>query len=123
MTPTHILSIGSDSSLMSSRSLILRSAGYFVHEAYTIAKAINLVEMDSIDAVLICHTIPKDDQRVLISVVRQKRRLMPVLCIRSNTCETVPRTCTAVDNQSELLLHTVKLATTHRYGFGGPNDQ
>jgi len=110
-TPPHILSVGANPTLMSSRSLILRSAGYLVEEAYTVGKAINLVAGDSIDAILICHTIPQDDQKVLISFVREKRRLMPVLCIRSNTYETAPRTCVAVDNDPEELLKSLKMAT------------
>lgn len=80
-------------------------------EAYTVGKAINLAAADSIDAVLICHTIPRDDQRVLISAVREKRGLMPILCIRSYAYESAPRTCTAVDNDPEALLKTLKLAT------------
>jgi DNA-binding response OmpR family regulator len=109
--PPHILSVGNEATLMSSRTLILRGAGYLVDETYTVQKAITLVEADSIDAVLICHTIPIDEQRLLISVVRQKRRLMPVLCIRSHAYETAPRTCVAVDNEPEALLKTLKLAT------------
>jgi DNA-binding response OmpR family regulator len=109
--PPHILSVGNNPILMASRSLLLRGAGYAVDEAYTIDKAISLVEADSIDAVLICHTIPREDQQVLIATVREKRRLMPVLCIRSNSYETAPRTCTAVDNEPEALLATLKLAT------------
>ena len=110
-TPPHILSVGANPTLMSSRSLILRSAGYSVEEAYTVDKAISLVEADSIAAMLICHTIPKDKQLWLISAVREKRRLMPVLCIRSYAYETAPRTCVAVDNAPEELLKTLKLAT------------
>ena len=111
-TPPHILSVGNDSTLMASRTLILRGAGYFVEEAYTVDKAINLVEADSIDAMLICHTIPQDDQKALISFVREKRRLMPVLCIRAFPYQSAPRTCTAVDHEPEALLHALKLAIT-----------
>lgn len=110
-TPPHILSVGNDPILMASRSLILRGAGYLVEEAYTVDKAISLVEADSIDAMLICHTIARNDQQVLISAVREKRRLMPILCLRSYAYESVPRTCTAVDNDPEVLLNRVKLAT------------
>jgi DNA-binding response OmpR family regulator len=97
---------------MASRTLILRGAGYFVEEAYTVDKAINLLAADSIDAMLLCHTIARSDQQVLISAIREKRRLMPILCLRSHAYESVPQTCTAVDNQPEALLHTLKLATT-----------
>jgi CO dehydrogenase/acetyl-CoA synthase gamma subunit (corrinoid Fe-S protein) len=61
---------------------------------------------------IICHTIPRDEQKILIAVVREKRRLMPVICIRSNAYETAPRTCVAVDNEPEELLKTLRLATT-----------
>ena len=108
----HILSVGNDPTLMSSRSLLLRNAGFLVEEAYTVEKAITLVEADSIDAVLICHTIPKEKQRILISFVRENRRLMPILCIRSYAYETAPWTCTAVDKDPEMLLKVVELATT-----------
>jgi CheY-like chemotaxis protein len=110
-TPPHILSVGNNPILMSSRSLLLRNAGYAVDETYTVDKAISLLEADSIDAVLICHTVPKHDQQVLIAAIREKRRLMPVLCIRFNGYETAPRTCVAVDNDPEVLLNSVKLAT------------
>src|SRR3977135_1353731 len=90
-TPPHILSVGANPNLMASRSLILRNAGYLVQEAYTVDKAINLVEQDSIDVARNCHTIPKTQQNLLISTIRTKRRLMPILCIRSFAFETTPR--------------------------------
>ena len=42
-TPPHILLVGNNLILMSSRSLILRNAGYLVQEAYTVDKAITSV--------------------------------------------------------------------------------
>jgi CheY-like chemotaxis protein len=110
-SPPHILSVGRNPTLMSSRSLILRRAGYLVEEADSVDKAINLVEADLIDAVLICHSLAKRDQQALISTVREKRRLIPVLCIRTYAYESAPQTCIAVDNEPELLLTTVKLVT------------
>jgi len=106
----HILSVGSNAILMSSRSLILRAAGYAVEEAYAVDKAMSLVEADSIDVTLICHTIPKGDQQALVAFVRDKRKLMPILCIRSYAYEAAPRSCVAVDNDPEELLKTLKLA-------------
>jgi hypothetical protein len=93
---------------MSIRTLLLRTAGYDVQEAYTLDKAKELVYSDSIDVTLLCHTVPEGEQRLLIYYVRQKSNLMPVLCIRSNTHESVPRTCAAVDNDPESLLQALK---------------
>lgn len=106
--PLHILSFGRDPTLMSSRTLLLLNAGYAVEEAYTLEKAIELVDSHSIDLALICHTASQRDQQVFISVVRKKRRPMPVLCIRSYAYESAPRACTPVDNDPEVLLHCVK---------------
>jgi DNA-binding NtrC family response regulator len=107
----RLLSVGNDPVLMSSRTLILRGAGYLVEEAYTVDKAVSLEEADSIDATIICHTISKDDQQVLVAIVREKRRLMPVLCIRAFPYQTAPQTCTAIDNQPTELLNAVRAAT------------
>jgi DNA-binding response OmpR family regulator len=82
MAAPRVLAVGKDPILMASRTLLLRNAGYAVEEAHTMDKAIVLVEADSIDLTIICHTVPKSEQTVLISFVREKRRLMPVLCIR-----------------------------------------
>lgn len=109
-TPAHILSVGNNPTLMASRTLILRAAGYLVEEAYTVDKAINLVAQDFIDAMLICHTVSRDDQQILISAARKKRSLMPILCLRSHAYESVPRTCIAVDNDPEALLDQVRKA-------------
>jgi DNA-binding response OmpR family regulator len=111
-TPPQILSVGADLTLMSSRSMLLRDAGYDVKEAFSVDKAVDLVASDSIDLVLICHTIRKNDRQVLITNVRKKPRLLPVLCIRSYAYEYAPPTCVAVDNDPDSLLKTVKLATT-----------
>jgi DNA-binding NtrC family response regulator len=107
----RILSVGTDKTLMTVRTLLLSNSGYAVEEAYSIERAISFVDSDSIDATLISHTVPQCGQRVLISAVREKRRLMPILCIRSYAYETAPRTCVAVVNDPEALVKTLKLAT------------
>lgn len=111
-TPPHILSVGNNPSLMASRTLVLRGAGYLVEQAHTVDKAISLVAEDFIDAMLICHTVPRNDQQVLISAARRKRPLIPILCIRSYDYESVAKTCIAVANDPEALLHAVRKAVT-----------
>lgn len=107
-TPPHILSVGKDPTLMSSRTLLLLSAGYAVQEALTLDKAKNLIHSDLIDVTVLCHTLPESDQRLLIYLVREKRNLMPVLCIRSYEHQSTPRTCISVDNEPEALLQALK---------------
>jgi CheY-like chemotaxis protein len=112
MAAPRVLAVGKDPILMASRTLLLRNAGYAVEEAHTMDKAIVLVEADSIDLTIICHTVPKSEQTVLISFVREKRRLMPVLCIRSLAIELAPRTCISVQNERVALLNAIELAIT-----------
>jgi CheY-like chemotaxis protein len=111
VTTPRILSVGIDKILMTSRTLLLRNAGYTVQEAYTVDRAINLAEEDLIDIVLICHTVAQRDKHAMISAVREKRRLIPILYVRSYAYESAPHTCIAVDNDPEALLKTLKLAS------------
>jgi len=66
MVIPHLLSVGYDPLLMRTRSFVLRQAGFTVDEAYNLNGALGLLMSDSIDAVLLCHTVPKDKQRSFI---------------------------------------------------------
>jgi CheY-like chemotaxis protein len=109
-TPPHVLSVGNNPALLSSRTLVLQAAGYRVAEARTLEKAMSLLETDSIDVALICHTTPRTGQNALISAIVLKRRLMPILYIRSFAFETPPRNCIAIDNEPETLLKALRQA-------------
>ena len=104
----HVLSVGKDAILVSSRTLLLSNAGYAVQEAYSLDKAATLVELDSIVLTLLCHTVPPGEKQVLISLVQKKKPLTPIVCIRSYAHESFPRNCTAVDNDPEALLGCLK---------------
>lgn len=117
-TPPHILSVGKDLALMSSRKSLLLNAGYAVQEAFTLDKAKDLLHSDSIDVTLLCHSVPEHDQRLLIYLIRENKKFMPILCIRSYDREPVPRTCIAVDKEPpEALLQTLKSVVQVPDGF------
>jgi hypothetical protein len=42
---------------------------------------LRLAQSDAVDLVLICQTIPRQEQRALIAAIREHRRLMPILCV------------------------------------------
>ena len=71
-TPLHILLVGKDPIVMSSRALLLLKAGYAVREAYTLDKAKDQILSDSIDVTLLCHTVTEHEKRILISLVWKK---------------------------------------------------
>jgi CheY-like chemotaxis protein len=81
---TRILSVGHDHHLLSLRSQILRHEGFDVIEAYSASDALRLAQSDAVDLVLVCHTLPRQEQRSLISAIRKHRRLIPILCVIAN---------------------------------------
>jgi len=113
--PIRILSVGYDRNLMSSRSLLLRSAGYLVEEAYSRDDAIAIACSDMIGLVLVCHTVPEDEKAAIISAVRKQESLVPIICIadhdyyqlRADACSVVSNT------PAELLAAVSSHATRH----------
>lgn len=77
----QVLSVGYDRHLMLSRSLLLRNSGYEVTEAYSRHQALAFARSDATDLLLICHTVPENEQRALISAVHKQRLPIPILCM------------------------------------------
>jgi len=113
MVIPHLLSVGYDPLLMRTRSFVLREAGFTVDEAYNLNGALGLLMSDSIDAVLLCHTVPKDKQRSFIAAAHRERRLLPIICIKSQDHEGNQQGCLSVGSDPDELLEAVKLAAAH----------
>jgi DNA-binding NarL/FixJ family response regulator len=107
----QVLSLGFDRILMRSRSLLLRGAGFHVIEVYSCAGALQLARSDSVDILLICHSVPKTEQRKLTEAVRGERRLMPILCIVPTTFVIPPDGCLPIDNEPALLVDAIEQAS------------
>jgi len=105
----HLLSVGYDPVLMQTRSLLLRQAGFTVDEAYNLNGAFARVKSDSIDAVLLCHTVPQDEQRSFISAARQLRRMLPIICIQAHDHDVHQHNCLSVGSDPAQLLEAIKL--------------
>jgi CheY-like chemotaxis protein len=122
MHPPRILHIGYDDTLIAMRTHVLSSAGYTVEESDSLNRAIYLLESDLIDAVLICHTVPRSDQQLLVMAAKAKRRLLPVLFLRVYANERSTEDRIVVDNDPVALLNAVRLATNRGIAesVGGP---
>jgi DNA-binding NtrC family response regulator len=117
---TRILSVGHDHHLLSLRSIILESAGFDVIEAYSVSDALRLAQSDAVDLVLICHTLPKPEQKRLIAAIRERRRLMPVLCVIAHDFVIAADSCIITDNAPHLLLDALRTAVVN-YSNYRPN--
>jgi DNA-binding response OmpR family regulator len=102
--------MGYDSDLMIVRTLILRRAGYMVEEVHEGTAALSGAQCDSVDALLICHTVPESETRWLITNVREKRKLMPILCLTLEIHELSNDGCIGVENRPEELLNALRRA-------------
>ena len=109
---TRILSVGYDRTLMPLRTMVLRSSGHAVEECYTTADALKLLS-DSIDILLICHTIPAQERNALISSARKKREQMPIFCITSNEFSKISDHCQAISNLPAPMLEAINKAVTN----------
>jgi hypothetical protein len=87
--------------------MILRQAGYVVHETTILAMALSKMGSDSIDGVLICNSIPRKEQEWFVMQVTNKRRLLPILCIKSHPYDQSIPGCTGVDGEPDALLAVV----------------
>jgi CheY-like chemotaxis protein len=104
MIHPNILCVGYEPRLLETRSMILRQAGYVVHEATILEMALSKMESDSIDGLLICNSIPRKQQEWFVTQVINKRRLLPILCIENHPYEHCARGCTGVDGEPGSLL-------------------
>lgn len=107
MPAFRILSVGKTKSLMVSRSMLLRHAGYGVEEAYSLREALRIADSVLLDAVLICHTIPTADRDSLISYIRERWKTLPIFCIDNTGVPPPIKRCHVVSNTPEELLAAV----------------
>jgi len=111
----QVLSVGYDRNLMLSRSLLLRNSGYEVMEAHSRHQALALVRSAEIDVLLICHTVPENEQRALVSAVRKQRLLIRILCMSESDFLPAPiEGSTIVSNAPAELLAAIHLAANGR---------
>lgn len=76
-----ILSVGCDPSLLSTRSLLLQSAGYAVESASSVEDAIRRFRQGDFDLVILCHSLPEKERQRLIVLIRDYGSTIPLLLI------------------------------------------
>ncbi len=110
MKTTRVLAFGYDRILMGVRTSVLSHSGYQVEETFSVAEALRRAQSDSIDALLICHSVPDHGVERLVTAVRKTRALMPLLCMRTRPNGFAPRTCISVENTPAAILNALKAA-------------
>lgn len=68
---TLILSIGSNPELLSTRQMLLQSAGYIVESTCSTDQAIRRVRDSDFDLVMVCHSLSESEKERLTRAVRE----------------------------------------------------
>jgi CheY-like chemotaxis protein len=106
----RVLAFGYDRMLVAVRTSVLRHSGYEVEETVSGTEALARAKSDSIDALLICHSVPDSEIQKLVAVVRQTRLRMPILCMRTHQYGFAPRSCVPVGNTPAAILRALQAA-------------
>jgi DNA-binding NarL/FixJ family response regulator len=91
-----------------------------VIEAYTVSDALRLAQSDAVDLVLLCHTVSKSEQARLVTAIRARRRLMPVLCVIAHDFVRPVEGCLYANSAPQQLLDALRQAAIN-YSNYRPN--
>ena len=82
-----VLAVGSNRLLMSTRILVLQSAGYIVESASSLQDAVDRFHVGDFDIVLLCHSVPAEDRDRLARSIRATGSLTPIVSIANRLGE------------------------------------
>jgi CheY-like chemotaxis protein len=86
-----VLAIGFDPSLMTTRMLVLQSAGYVVVRASSLKETVDHFQSGNFDLVLLCHSVPATDRERLACLIRASGSRIPIVSIAGSLgeCDTL----------------------------------
>jgi len=104
MPLTVVLSVGLDPQLLTTRNLVLQSAGYTVVSAYSTKEAVDRFRGDDFDLVLLCQTVPVNEKDHLTLWIRASGSRIPVVSVSGRLCQDdVPAGVTVGSDPTALL--------------------
>jgi CheY-like chemotaxis protein len=90
-----ILSFGYDPVLMRIRTLLLENAGYHAVEVFSWGETLNQLKAREFDVLLICHSVPTEEQPALVESIRPLLKSMPILCLSPSPFKKPVQNCSA----------------------------
>ena len=84
MSPTIILSVGENLTLLETRNMVLRATGYRVESARSLKQAIDQCLVRDFDVVIMCHSVSSKDRERLTSWIRASGALTAVASVMGN---------------------------------------
>ena len=113
MTPTgvtaaHILNVGYEPTLLETRTLVLRSAGYAVESASSVEEAMQRFRGGHFDVVILCHSIPEQGRERLVWLIREHGSATPVIFVSSRAASADRFADITIDNRPTGLVSAVE---------------
>jgi CheY-like chemotaxis protein len=106
-----ILSVELDPVLLSTRTLLLQSAGYSVCAVTSCRQALAERGSQFFDVLIISHTVSESDQQILLEAAKKARPSMPVLVLETSigppSAQLEPGTRSVDSHQPDKVLDTV----------------
>jgi DNA-binding response OmpR family regulator len=114
--PFLILSAGRDPDLLKARNAALQAQGYRVAAAFGSSEVVDKLLNGDFDLVLLCHTMPHEDRRLLARIICRYSPSTPVVFISDNGSEDLEGGATALRCSSDQILATLTNSLTRRSG-------
>ena len=111
-----ILSAGRDYDLLRLRNAVLKTRDYTVVAAVTTAEVLSKFHEGDFDLVLLCHTIPLEDQKTISDAVHSASPSTPVLAV-TRSGEISPYSDLLVENNPDAILSSLNAAERLKTNF------
>lgn len=108
VSATLILSVGYDPVLLGTRRLLLQSAGYIVESSGSVENAIYRFRTGDFDLVVLCHSMPEQERRRLLHLIRDYGSATPVIFISSAEPSPDGFSDLSIENHPAALLDAVR---------------
>jgi DNA-binding response OmpR family regulator len=87
MAKHSLLSVGFQPDVLHIRNAALGQAGFLVRAAATRTEAIELFDAIPFDLVILCHSIPLIEKRLLSAFMKAEDPIVPIVQVRENDDE------------------------------------
>jgi CheY-like chemotaxis protein len=104
----NILCVGRDRELLSLRAMVLRGAGFRVIEESDATRAVQLALGNSIDLLLLCHTLNSIEHTRIIHSLRAARQHMLIACVTTLEHQGAPAGAVAVPSDAPRLIEALE---------------
>lgn len=125
MSPRIILSVGENVTLLETRNMILRAAGYIVESARSLKQAIDHCLAREFDVVIMCHSVSSKDRDCLTCWIRASGAPTAVVSVPGNLGEIDLFADANLEHEPERFLSGIKDVLTEgfRMSSGTPEDR